>query len=306
MADSILSSHHALADDNSFYNVIRKTGMGSTPFWDSLNRGVPFKGNPKKGHSWAYTPQPSTGTDNAFAEGSRRADVTSYEDVTLKNELQIFKKTSGITGSEAEAYTVEKVKRTIRSQQESNRKQMRLDIEKALISVDAPVSATAVGDVRKMGGVLHYIPALAIFDVAGAALSIKEHIDEAFKLQFLNGLSGEHMVLQAGVDAFSTLQYIYSDKKQLKNTESTIHNVATKIVTAWFPNGVVLEANPNFASDEIRIFAPSLINPVLLRQHKDKACSDPEYDVEVTEDLFELSLQILDPFAMVQIKNIGA
>ena len=305
MADLILSSHQALADDTSFYNVIRKTGMGSTPFWDSLNDGVPFKGSPKKGHSWAYTPQPSTGVDNAFAEGSRRADVTSYEDVTLKNELQIFKKTSGITGSEAEAFTIEQKKRTIRDQQLANRKQLRLDIEKALISAEAPVSAAAVGDVRKMGGVLHYLPALAIFDVEGAELSIKDHIDEAFKLMFLNGLSGEHIVLQGGVDAFATLQYIYADKKQLRNSEKTISNIATRIETAWFPQGVPLQANPNYEANEIRIYAPSLINPVLLRQYKDKACSDPEYDIDVTEDLFEMTLQILDPFAMVQIKNIG-
>jgi len=305
MSDNILNSQSALADDNSFYNVIRKTGMGSTPFWDALNRGVPFKGTPKKGHSWAYTPQPSTGVDNAFAEGSRRADVTSYEDVTLKNELQIFKKTSGITGSEAEAYTVEHRKRTIREQQMSNRKQMRLDVEKALISADAPVAAAVATDVRKMGGVLHYVPALGIFDLEGATLSIKDHIDEALKLMFLNGLSGEEIVLQAGVDAFSSTQYIYSDKKQLRNTETTVHNVVTKIITAWFPRGVRLEANPNFAANELRIFAPDLINPVLLRQHKNKVCSDPEFDVDVTEDLFEMSLQVLDPFAMIQIKNIG-
>ena len=304
MADNILSSQHALADETSFYNVIRKTGMGSTPFWDALNKGIPFKGSPKKGHSWAYTPQPSTGVENAFAEGSRRADVTSYEDVTLKNELQIFKKTSGITGSEAHAFTMEHKTRTIKDQQFSNRKQMRLDIELALISENAPVSAATITDVRKMGGVLHYIPALAIFDVENAELSIKDHVDEALKLMYLNGLSGEHIVIQGGVDAFQTLQYIYSEKKQLKNTETIIHNVVTTIVTAWFPH-VTLKANPNFAHNELRIFAPSLINPVLLRQHKDKPCSDPEFDIDVTEDLIEMSLQVLDPFAMVQIKNIG-
>lgn len=305
MADNILSSHNALADENSFYNIIRKTGMGVTPFWESLAKGIPFKGNPKKGHQWAYTPQPTTGVENAFAEGSRRADVTSYEDVTLKNELQIFKKTSGITGSEAHAYTMEHRTRTIRSQQLSNRKQLRLDIELALISDQAPVSAATITDVRKMGGVLHYIPALAIFDVENATLSIKNHIDEAMKLMYMNGIAGENIYVMGGVDAYQTLQYIYTDKKQLKNTETNIHNVVTHITTAWFKN-VRLEVNPNFASNEIRLYAPSLINPILLRQHKNKACSDPEYDIDVTEDLFEMSLQILDPFAMVQIKNIGA
>jgi len=175
----------------------------------------------------------------------------------------------------------------------------------SLISADAPVGAATITDVRKMGGVLHYVPALGIFDLAGAELSIKDHIDEALKLMFLNGLSGEEIVLQAGVDAFSTTQYIYSDKKQLRNSEKTVHNIVTKIVTAWFPRGVRLEANPNFAANELRLFAPDLINPVLLRQHKNKACSDPEFDIDVTEDLFEMSLQILDPFAMIQIKNIG-
>lgn len=305
MADNILSSHAALADDDSFYNRLRKTGLGITPFWDSLNRGVPFKGNPKKGHSWAYTPQPSTGEVNAFAEGSRRSDVTSYEDVTLHNELQIFKKSSGITGSENEAWTQEQKKRSIRDQQMANRKQLRLDIEKSLISTDAPVSAALKTDVRTMGGVAHYIPALATFDVGGAALSIKNHIDEAFKLMFLNGISGERVVLQAGVDAFSSLQFMYSDKKQLRNDETVLHNKVTKIVTAWFPNGVELEPNPNYAANEIRIYAPELINPILLRQYKDKPCSDPEYDAMVTEDLFEMTVQVLDPFAMVRIINAG-
>jgi len=304
MADNVLNSHLALADDNSFYNVIRKTGMGSTPFWDSLNNGVPFKGSPKKGHQWAYTPQPSVGAENAYAEGSRRADIVSYEDVTLKNQLQIFKKTSGITGSEAEAYTVEKRKRTIRDQQMANRRQLRLDIENALISGAAPVEATQLSDVRKMGGVLHYIPSIAKFDADNKPISIKDHIDEAQKLMFTNGLAGERIVIQAGVDAFQSLQFIYSDKKQLKNTETTIHNVVTHVTSAWFQR-VELVANPNFATNEVRVYAPSLINPVLLRSYKNKKCSDPEYDIDVTEDLFEMSLQIVDPFAMVQIFNIG-
>ena len=306
MADNILDAHAQLADERSFYNVIRKTGMGATPFWDELNSGHAFRGNPKNGHSWAYTPQPNAGEANAFAEGSRRADVTSYPDVTLKNHLQIFKKTSGITGSEAHALTVEQKTRSIKDQQMANRKQLRLDIELALISSDAPVSAATKTDVRKMGGVLHYVPALAIFDLANAALSIKNHVDEAFKLMWLNGLSGEHIVLQAGVDAFQTLQFAYADKKQLRNSDSTAHNVLNKIVTAWFPQGVKLAPNANFEANEIRIFAPNLIEPVLLRSYKNKPCSDPEFDIDVTEDLFELTVQILDPFAMVQIKNIGA
>ena len=307
MADNILHSGQQLADEQSFYNVIRKTGLGATPFWDSLNDGIPFEGIPSKGHSWAYMPQPSAGEVNAHKEGSIRADITSYPDVILKNQLQIFKKTSGITESESYSLTVEKQRRKIGTQQVSNRKQMRLDVEFALISSDAPVVATdALADIRKMGGVLHYVPALAIFDIADAVLSIKNHVDEALKLMWINGMSGERIVLQAGVDAFSSLQFMYSDKKQLKNIEKTIHNIVTKIISAWFPLGITLEANPNFLPNEIRIYAPSLIKPVLLRSVKNNPCSDPEFDIDVTEDKMELSVQIEDPFAMVQIKNIGA
>jgi len=306
MADIIYSSYQALENKDSFYNAIRKTGGGSTPFWESLNSGIPFKGDPSNGHNWKYRPGPNSGDgeENAYAEGSKRADITSWGTVNLKNQLQIFKKTSGITESQKQAWTIEEQKAKLSDQIYNNRKQLRLDIEKAMLSSDAPVAAASSTDIRKMAGVKHYIPANAVFDLEGATLSVKDHIDEGLKLMNINGLSGEDIVIMCGADAFTELNWYYADKNLLRQNESSIIAKKNVISTGWFEKASI-EANPNLAANEILMYAPDLINPVLLRQVKDRNCSDPEYDVEVKEDLFELTLQVLDPYAALWIKNIG-
>ena len=103
MADNYLSSHSQILDKQSFFHNIRKVGGGSTPFIDEISDGGKFKGSPRKGHKWGYKPVPMVGAVNAYAEGSKRADITSWSEVELINHLQIFKKTAGITGSEAES-----------------------------------------------------------------------------------------------------------------------------------------------------------------------------------------------------------
>ena len=305
MADAIYNSVDAVEHPQSFYNVIRTTGLGATPFWESLGEGIGgAKANAKKGWRWDYRPGPDSGEDNAYAEGSKRADITTWNAVELVNQFQIFKKTSGITGSEAASYTIEQKKASIQQQELLNRKQLRLDIENALISDTAPVAAAALTDIRKMGGVKHYIPASAVFDLQNAALSIKDHIDEAFKLMHLNGIVGEKIIVMAGADVFTDLNWYYSDKNLLKQTEGEIRAKKDTITTGWH-DAVRILPNPNFAVNEALIYAPSLINPVLLRSHKSKEVSDPEYDFEAREDLFEMTLQILDPYAAVHLKNIG-
>jgi len=305
MADNIYNSVDAVEHPQSFYNVIRTTGLGSTPFWETLGEGISGSdSNAKKGRNWDYRPGPDSGQDNAYAEGSRRADITTFGAVELHNEFQIFKKTSGITGSEAASMTIEKIKANIQSQELLNRKQLRLDIEKALISDTAPVGATTLADVRKMGGLKHYIPAAAVFDVDNAALSVKNHIDEAFKLMHLNGIVGEKIIVMAGADVFTDLNWYYSDKNLLKQTESSIVARKDSITTGWHDSVRILP-NPNFAVNEAIIYAPSLINPILLRSHKSKEVSDPGYDYEAKEDLLELTLQVLDPYSAVHLKNIG-
>ena len=305
MADVIYDSHQAIENKDSFYNVIRNTGFGATPFWESLNSGKAFKGDPSKGHNWEYRPGPTAGggAENAHAEGSKRADITSWAPTKLHNELQIFKKTSGITGSQNEAWTIEEKRASINDQIMNNRKQMRLDVEKALVGEQAPVAAATVNDVRKLGGVKSYIPAPAVFDLANAALSVKNHIDEALKLMFINGLGGENVIVMAGSDTYTDLNWYYADKN-LYQKNNDITGTNQTITTGWFQQ-VNIKANPNFAANEVLIYAPDLINPVLLRSVKDRDCTDKTFDYMAKEDVMELTLQVLDPYAAVWLKNAG-
>jgi len=295
----------AVENRESFYNVIRVTGYGATPFFESLGEGISgVKASAGKGHKWDYRPGAAVGAANAHAEGSVRANITSWTAVELANQFQIFKKTSGITGSQAASFTIEEKLSNISTQEMENRKQLRLDIEKALLGGAAPVGATVITDVRTMGGVLHYIPANAVFDLAGAALSVKNHIDEALKLMFNQGIVGENIIVMCGSDVYTDLNWYYADKNLYKPTEGTITAKKDTITTGWHDN-VRITANPNLAADEAIVYAPSLINPVLLRSHKSKDVSDATYDAEAKEDLFELTVQVLDPYAAVHVKNIG-
>ena len=124
MADQLYSSAQAIENKQSFYNVIRKTGQNRCPFFESLGNSIPFKGDPKKGHTFDYRPGATAGETNKHAEGGKRADATSWPAVELKNELQIFKKTSGITGSQAEATTIEEQKSKVDEQKALNRRQV--------------------------------------------------------------------------------------------------------------------------------------------------------------------------------------
>lgn len=305
MADNTYNAFEAVENKDSFYNVIRTTGLGATPFFESLEDAtVDPKASPAKGHKWDYRPGADTGEDNAYAEGSRRADITDWNAVELSNQYQIFKKTSGITGSQDASYTIEQKKASIETQELENRKQIRLDIEKSLLSADAPVVAATKADVRKMGGVKHYIPANGVFDIGGAALNIKNHIDEAFKLMHINGIVGEKIIVMAGADVFTDLNWYYSDKNLLKQTEGSIVARKDSITTGWHSSVRIL-ANANLAVNEAIIYAPALIKPVLLRSHKSKDVTDPNYDAIAKEDLFELTVQVEDPYACVWLKNVG-
>lgn len=300
----MLNSIEAVEDIQSFYNVIRVTGYGATPFFESLNDGLGGKASANKGWKWDYRPGASSGEENAHAEGSVRSGITTWNAVELSNQFQIFKKTSGITGSQAASFTIEEKLSSISTQEMENRKQLRLDIEKALLSEQAPVAATVITDVRKMGGVKHYIPANGIFDLAGAALDVKNHIDEALKLMFNQGIVGEDIIVMCGSDVYTDLNWYYADKNLYKPTENGITAKKDTITTGWHPN-VRIVANPNMADDEALVYAPALINVKLLRSHQSKDVSDLTYDAEAKEDLFELTLQILDPYAAIWLKNIG-
>jgi hypothetical protein len=305
MADVFYDSIMALENKDSFYNAIRLTGNGATPFWDSLGNGIPFKGDPSGGHNFLYQAGPTAGggQDNAYAEGSKRADITSFAPTKLHNELQIFKKTSGITKSQERAWTIEEKRASIQKQQMLNRKQLRLDIEAALLSENTPVAAATLPDIRKMGGIKSFIPAPAVFDIANAALSVKNHIDEALKFMYINGLAGENIIIMAGADVFTDLNWYYSDANLWK-TGTGIWAQKKTLTTGWHEN-VTLDKNPNLAANEALIYAPDLINPVLLRAEKNVDCSDKTYDARATEDIFEMTLQTQDPNACIWLKNVG-
>ncbi len=301
----MLDSIQAVENRESFYNVIRVTGYGATPFFESLGEGISgVKASAGKGHKWDYRPGASVGVVNAHAEGAVRANITSWTAVELANQFQIFKKTSGITGSQAASFTIEEKLSNISTQEMENRKQLRLDIEKALLGSAAPAGATVITDVRTMGGILHYIPANAVFDIAGVALDVKNHIDEALKLMFNQGVVGEEIIVMCGSDVYTDLNWYYADKNLYKPTEGTITAKKDTITTGWHDK-VRITANPNLADDEVIVYAPALINPVLLRSHKSKDVSDATYDAEAKEDLFELTVQVLDPYAAVHIHTIG-
>lgn len=305
MADNSLNAFDAVSNRGSFYNVIRSVEPGVTPFWDSLDEAAANQSkSPEKGHKWYYTPGATVGETNAYAEGSQRADITSWNDVELTNQFQIFKKTAGITGTQAESFTVEEKKNSLAKQEMKNRKQMMLDVEVAMLSAAAPVPALVKTDVRTMAGIKHYIPANGVLDIVNAPLNIKLHIDKAFEIMHTNGIVGENVIVMGGSDVFTDLNHYYTDRKLLKSNDNEISAFNAYISTGWHKRVGIL-ANPNLASNEALIYAPALIKPVLLRQHKSKVVSDPSFDAEAREDLLELTIQSEDPYACIWLKNIG-
>jgi hypothetical protein len=301
--EGILSSHSQVLDKKSFYNSIRAVGGAKTPFFSSLHKGGKFEGKVSGGHYWGYRPVPMRGEKNAYAEGSKRANITHWSEVQLCNHLQIFKKTSGITRSESKAMSEDGQQRKIDKDQLANRKQMALDIEFALLGEQAPVKANTKEDVRKLGGIKHYIPATAIIDANGDALSIENHVDESTRIMSDNGIEGKILIM-AGSDVFKDMQYLLKEMKAISNGETTINNRVTHVTNAWFTN-VQLVANNNLKKDEFLVYAPNLIKIVLLDSVKDQNCSDPMYDVKVTEDIMELTLRSEDPHGCLWIKNVG-
>lgn len=305
MADAFYTSLEAIEGKQSFYNVIRRTGQNRCPFFSSLGNSIPFKGDPAKGHKWDYRPGPTVGGTNAHGEGSKRADVTSWPVVELANELQIFKKTSGVSGSQKEAMTIEDQKSKISDQKMNNRQQLQFDIEVAFLSETTPVSRTALNNkTGKMAGVKHYISGTNVFDCLGTtALSYKEHIEELLKIMWSAGVT-EKKIIMCGTDVKSDINTLLDVGKRYGKGDTGIVANVSMIEDAGWDKNIPIIANPHLAADEMLIYAPSLINPVLLRAIKDRVCSDPEYDAEAWEDIFEITLQMLDPDAALWVKNI--
>lgn len=300
MADNYLGSHDAIENQQSFYNVIRSTGFEETPFFSSIGSQSFKNKDPREGHTWFYRKRPD-GTDaNAHAEGSKRADVKSYTATKLQNELQIFKKSYGVTGSQRDVMSVEGKQNYLSIQSEMAAVDLSLSIERALFTNTAPVSAATDEDVRKMGGIAHYL--IHDIDVAGAALDWKTHIKEMLKMMWKNGCRANYIM--GGPDQKDALDEILDLKKQYGGNETGIISNASIIKDASYAKNVKVTANPLMGDDEIIFYDSRLLNIILHRQIKGRNCSDPNYDAEAYEHLMELTYQMDDPYAMVRITGL--
>ena len=300
MADVYTSSENVVSDEQSFYNVMRVTGRGMTPFWDSLNNAESFDGSPKAGHVWFQTVSANTGAVNKHLEGGVRADVETPTEVQLTNHLQIFKKTYGITKSEKAATSRVSTKALQRSKDNSIL-QLRLDVEKALLSDTAPVQrGAAVAGV--MGGALHF--ASNVIDGTNTvALSYDAHIEAPLKKMWEEGVLEDKKIL-CGTGLKTVINGLLDGFRTSTNGETKFSKNVTEIADAGWAKNVSVESSTSLAVNEMVIYAPELINPVLLRQIKDGDVTDVNYDAEAYENLFEMTLQVQDPYAITHVKNI--
>ena len=301
MADEYLSSYDVVSDEQSFYNVLRYTGRGMTPFWDSLMDAMGFDGNPKIGHGWFQNPNPTTGEDNKHLEGGIRADVEKFPDVELKNHLQIMKRTYGITKSEKAANSRIKNESQLKRGRRQSLGQLRLDVEYALLKASAPVQRAA-GTEGEMGGLRHYITS-SIDGLGTAELDYEAHIDTPLKTMWENGVTEDKIILcgttmKQKINALMDVQRRYG-----KGDKGVVRNVSEIEDAGWATNVKIL-ASTFLAANEMIIYAPSTIRPVLLRQEKDHEVTDPTYDSEAYENLFEMCIQIDDPYSAVWVKNL--
>lgn len=300
MADVYTSSLNVVSDEQSFYNVMRVTGRGMTPFWESLGAAEPFEGAPKAGHTWFQTVSAKTGATNKHLEGGIRADVETPTEIALLNHLQIFKKTYGITKSE-KAATSRVTQKALERSKTNSILQLRLDIEKALLGAAAPVQRGAA-TAGELAGVRHYI-SYVIDATSTVALSYDLHIEAPLKKMWEEGVLEDKVIL-CGTGIKSKINSLLDGFRTTSSNSTKFSKNVTEIEDAGWAKNVKVDSSTSLAVNEFIIYAPELINPVLLRQVKDGECTDPNYDAEAWENIFEMTLQVEDPYAAVHIKNI--
>ena len=300
MADVYLSSHAAIENQQSFYNVIKTTGWEDAPFFASIG-SISFKNkDPKEGHTWFYRDRPDGTGANAYAEGSLRAEVKSYEATKLQNELQIFKKSYGVTGSQKDVFSVEGKQNHLATQSELSALDLRLSIERALLTNTAPVAAATTTDVRKLGGISHYL--IEDVDASAVALDWKLHVKEGLKLMWLNGCKANYIMTSATQK--DALDEILDTKKQYGRADTSYVDNFSMIEDTGYAKKVKIIVNPFMAEGDLIMYDSRLLNVVLHRQIKARDITDKSYDKETYEHLFELTYQMDDPYAMVRIKNL--
>lgn len=304
MARDLYSASDAIENRQSFYNVIRETGRNECPFWNSLPNAIPFKGDPAKAHEWYFRPNPKTGKSNVYAEGSKRAVITKFPSQKLSNYLQILKQTSGLTGSQLDAMTIEDQSNSLDTQKLANRKQIKLDVETAFLTDAAPVIATDADTYRKntMAGAVHYA-GLVIDGTNTDVFNMKTHITEPLKHMWKEGVT-EDKIIMCGPDLKDAINQFFETGKRYNADAKKVTTNVTHIEDSGWGTNIPIIPNANMADGEMIIYAPSLIHPVLLRAIKDRDCADKTYDGVAFEDLFEMTIQVEDPNAIVHIKNI--
>lgn len=301
MADKYLSSHEAIENQQSFYNVIKTTGWEDTPFWSSTN-SISFQNkDPQAGHTWFYRKRPDGAGENAYPEGGKRADIQSYAATKLQNELQIFKKTYGITGSQKDVFSVEGKQNSLANQSEMSAIDLRLSIERALLTNTAPVSAANVSTARKLGGISHYL--IKDEDAQAKPLDYEKHIKALLKFMWLNGVKPNYIMTSAAQK--DALDRILDTKKRYTRADTSYVDNFSLIEDAGYAKNVKIFASPLVADGDLYVYDSRLIHTVLHRQIKSRDVTNREYDAEAYEHLFELTYQIDDPYAMVRVKNLA-
>ncbi len=299
MADKYLSSVEAIENKQSFYNVIKTTGWADTPFFASINSVSFGHKDPNGGHTWFYRKRPVGDDENAYKEGSKRAEVEHYKASKLFNELQIFKKSYGITGSQEGVLSVEGKADALSVQSELSAIDLRLSVEKALLSDKAPSST---GGLRKMGGAFHYVT--ESIDANQAVLDWKEHVKEALKMMWLNGCAANFMMVSP--DQKDVLDDMLDVKKRYGKQDKGIVDNFSLIEDAGYAKGVKIFASPHLKAGDVVFYNSRFIDVVLHRSIKGRDASDKAIDAKAYEHLFELTYQITDPYAMVMVKNLKA
>ena len=306
MADAYLSSIEAIENQQSFYNVIKNTGWEDAPFFSSIDTISFDNKDPQKGHSWFYRNRPDGSGENAYAEGSKRADVKSYLATKLSNELQIFKNSYGVTGSQKDVMSVEGKSDYLAKQSELAAIDNRLAIERALLLNEAPVAATNPGDVRKLGGITHYLTVdVSAKDADGndTPLDWNTHVKAMLKAMWLNGCRANYIMTSAAQK--DALDVILDTKKQYSRGDTSYVDNFTMIADTGYAKNVKIIVNPFIDDGDMFFYDSRLIHAVLHRSKKGEDITDKTYDAETYQHLHELTLQIDDPYAIVRVKDLA-